>query len=369
MIAVSSVIDGGRTDAAVPLEADDLEAWAERNLPRMVFDFVAGGAGAEVTMEDNRQAFARCKLLPRHLRNVESVDASIEILGLSLDAPILVAPMALHRLMHGDGERGMARAASAAGLAMVFSTAASQSIEEVGSEGCPLWFQLYMQKDRGVTRDLVARAVDSGVRAMCLTVDTPVPGLRRRDIVNDFRLPDGIGYANLDRYAGSPHSDNRYGATLDRSATWEDVEWLRSVSGLAVVVKGVLTVDDARAALDSGAAAVGVSNHGGRQLDGAPATIDVLPVIAEAVDGDGVVLVDGGIRRASDIAAALCLGADAVLIGRPALWALAYGGEAGARRFLTNLVDDLVRTLTLLGARTVSELNTSLVWKQDVTAR
>ena len=350
-----------RTDTvAVPTEAKHLEAGARELLSQATFDFIAGGAGAELTLADNQAAFQRARLMPRHLRGVETVDSSTRLLGLELSAPILVAPMALHRLVHSDGERGMARATRRAGLAMVASTAASESIEEMATERCPIWFQVYMQRDRDVTQDLVERAVSSGATALCLTVDTPVPGLRRRDQVNGFSLPPGIEYANLERYNRLPGS-GKYGAAHDRSATWADVEWLRSISGLPVVVKGILTVADAHEAIANGAAGVLVSNHGGRQLDGVPATLDVLPGIAEAVADRGAVLVDSGIRQASDVAIALCLGADAVLIGRPALWALACGGTSCAEAFLGGLVDELVHTMTLLGVRTVDEFGPEFV--------
>ena len=352
-----------------PLDADELEAWAEANLPRMVFDYVAGGAGAEVTLADNREAFARFKLLPRHLRDVTVVDGTATILGVALRAPMVVAPMALQGLVHADAEAGMARAAGDAGLAMVFSTASSQSIEEVSPPACPLWFQLYMQRDPGITRDLVDRAVAAGAIALCLTVDMPIPGARRRDLANQFRLPAGVGYANLAPYAVRDDASNLYGAALDQSATWDDVEWLRSVSGLPVMVKGVLTPDDARHALASGAAAVGVSNHGGRQLDMTPASLDVLAEIVDAVAGEGAVVFDSGVRRAIDVAVAMCLGADAVMIGRPALWALAYGGYGGARRFLSDLVEDFIRTLTLVGARRIEELGPSLLRARDQRLR
>jgi 4-hydroxymandelate oxidase len=355
---------GTRTRSAelvAPLDAGDLEAWAEESLPRMVFDFVAGGAGAEVTLAENRRAFARAQLLPRQLRDVEHVDTSITLLGTALRAPMLVAPMALQCLLHEDGETAMARGALGAGLGMAFSTAASQSIEDVRAAGCPMWFQLYMQRDSEITRDLVARAVECGVSALCLTVDAPVPGLRRRDIANGFVLPDGVSFACLSRYAPSGGSGNPYGVALNRSATWEAVEWLRSLCDLPIVVKGILTAEDARRAIGSGASAVVVSNHGGRQLDATPASLDALPEIAAAVAGEGTIVFDSGIRHATDVAIALCLGADAVLVGRPALWALAYGGATGVQMYLDGLLGELERTLTLLGARSIDELDPSFV--------
>ena len=313
--------------------------------PRAVYDFVAGGGDDEVTLADNRGAFTRVKLVPRTLRDVGAIDTSTTLLGLDLRAPMLVAPMALQCLLHDEGECGMARAAQDAGLGMVLSTAATQTIEEVLAAARPMWFQLYMQQDRSITADLVHRAAAAGASAICLTVDTPVPGLRRKDIVNAFTSIRGIRYACLEPYTASAGSGNPYGVALNRSATWDAVGWLRSLSDLPVVVKGILSPDDAHLAMEQGAAGVVVSNHGGRQLNNVPATLDVLPEIVDAVGVRGAVVFDSGIRHATDIAVALCLGARAVLIGRPALWALAYGGSAGVRRYLDGLVKELERTM------------------------
>jgi 4-hydroxymandelate oxidase len=352
---------------AVPraVTVDDLEEAARRVLPRTVYDYYAGGAGDEWTLRENRRSFERWVLRPRVLTDVSSVDPSTTVLGRPLPMPVLVAPMALQRLAHPNGELATARAARAAGVTMVLSTVASATIEEVAATGVPRWFQLYVHRDRDLTAELVKRAAEAGYEVLVVTVDAPMLGRRLRDERNRFTLPPGIGLANL---AGVPLPEDagsglfRYFASqLDPSVTWDDVAWLRSLSELPVVLKGILTAEDALRAAEAGVAGVVVSNHGGRQLDGVPAALDVLPEVVAAVGSRLEVLMDGGVRRGTDVLKALALGARAVLLGRPVLWGLATGGEEGVRRVLDLLRGELVEAMALAGIPGTSAIDRSLV--------
>jgi 4-hydroxymandelate oxidase len=298
------------------------------------------------------------------------VDLATSVLGVVISLPIALAPTAFARLGHPDGELAAARAAGTARTLMCCSTIASSSLEEIaGVATGPLWFQLYVYRDRDVTRDLVRRAESSGYRAIVLTVDAPRLGRRERDVRNKFVLPPGISIRNLEPYALV--SGTRWEAAsslteyvhqqLDPGLTWEAVGWLRSVTSLPVLVKGVLTADDARLAIEHGAEGVIVSNHGGRQLDGAIATLDALPPIAEAVDGRGAVLLDGGIRRGTDVLKALALGASATLIGRAYLWGLAAKGEQGVSDVLSLLRAELELSMALAGCRSLADITGDLV--------
>lgn len=348
----------------------DFEARAAATLPKSVFDYYASGADGQVTLRENREAFDRLAVKPRMLVDVSRRDLSATVLGQPLSFPVLVAPTAFQRLAHPKGEVATARAAAAAGTIMVLSTLSTCSLEEVASAaGGPLWFQLYIYKDRGVTRALVERAAAAGCRALVLTADAPLLGRRLADVRNRFHLPEGLSVRNLDA-AGRGRLPDRaegsglaayFASLLDPSLTWRDVEWLRSITGLPLLIKGVLRADDAVRAAESGAAGVIVSNHGGRQLDTAPATIAVLAEIAEALDGRVAVLVDGGIRRGTDVVKALALGAKAVLVGRPVLWGLAAGGERGVARVLALLREELDLAMALCGCRSVAELTKDLI--------
>jgi 4-hydroxymandelate oxidase len=353
------------TDLAAYLTVDEFEEAARGRLPRMVFDYFAGGAGDEWTLAENRRAFERWVLRPRVLVDVSNVDLRATVLGQEVSFPILLAPAALQRMAHRYGELATARAAASVGALMVLSTVSTASLEEVASSDVLRWFQLYVLKDRDLTAELVKRAHAAGYRALVLTVDAPTLGRRFRDDRNRFSLPPGIGMANLEGM-GLPESEGSqlfafFVERHDASLTWEDVAWLQSLTPLPVVLKGIVRGDDARTAVEAGVAAIVVSNHGGRQLDGAPATIDVLPEVVEAVEGRVEVLVDGGIRRGSDALKALALGARAVLVGRPYLWGLAVDGEAGVRRVLELLRDDLASAMALAGCPSVGAIDRSLV--------
>jgi 4-hydroxymandelate oxidase len=352
-------------EADAYLTVDEFEEAARARLPRMIFDYFAGGSGEEWTVAENRRAFERWVLRPRVLVDVSNVDLRTTVLGQEVAFPVLLAPTALQRMAHRYGELASARAAASIGTLMVLSTVSTASMEEVAGTGARLWFQLYVLKDRDLTAELVKRAHAAGYGALVLTVDAPILGRRFRDDRNRFSLPPGIGMANLEGM-GLPESEgSRLFAFFvehhDPSLDWDDVAWLDSLTPMPLVLKGIVRGDDARRGVEAGAAAIVVSNHGGRQLDGAPATIDVLPEVVEAVEGRVDVLVDGGIRRGSDIMKALGLGAKAVLVGRPYLWGLAVDGEAGVRRVMELLRDDLALTMALCGCPSMADIDRSLV--------
>ncbi|MFN2589775.1 MAG: alpha-hydroxy acid oxidase [Actinomycetota bacterium] len=344
---------------------EEFERAARDRLPEMVFDYFAGGAGDEWTLAENRRALGRWLLRPRILNDVSNVDLATSVLGQSIPFPIVLAPTALQRMAHRDGELATARAAKSLGALMILSTISTFSMEEVAAVGVDRWFQLYVHKDRGLTEELVRRAVDSGYGAIVLTVDAPFLGRRYRDERNRFSLPPGIALANL-ASVDVPRSEGSdlfayFAAELDPGVTWRDIEWLRALSTLPVVLKGILTEEDAILGVEAGVDAVVVSNHGGRQLDGVPASIDALPAVAGAVEGRAEVLVDGGIRSGADVLKALALGARAVLIGRPYLWGLAVDGEAGVRRILELLRDELRLAAALAGCASVRSVDRSAV--------
>lgn len=348
----------------------DYEARAAQLLGPMAFDYYASGAHDEVTLRDNREAYDRLRLRPRMLRDVSERDTSTTLLGRRHPAPLLIAPTAFARMAHAEGELAVARAAGALGLTMTLSTLATTSIEDVRAAATgPLWFQLYVFRDRALTRSLVERAEAAGYEALVVTVDAPLLGRRERDARNAFELPAGLEAANLaseetPRLEGRPGESglNRFfAAQLDQTLTWDDIDWLRSISRLPVLVKGVLRGDDAALAVEHGAAGVVVSNHGGRQLDTTIATIDALPEVVEAVAGRADVLLDGGVRRGTDVLKALALGARAVLVGRPVLWGLAVEGEAGVASVLRILLEELDLAMALCGARTLEEVTPDLV--------
>jgi 4-hydroxymandelate oxidase len=343
-----------------PVCISDYERLAEERLEAGLLGYYAGGACDERTLRENVDAFARLRLRPRVLVDVSAVSAATTVLGTPVSMPVIVAPVALQRMAHPDGEPGMARAAAAAGTIMMLSTIATSRPAEVAALAppAPRWFQVYVLKDRGVTRALVDEAVEHGFDALALTVDAPRAGRRERDFRTRFAVPTGFDMpavsAALGTTTGATPQD--FFSLVDPSLAWRDLEQLVADSPVPVILKGVQTGEDARLACEHGAAAVVVSNHGGRQLDGVAATIDILPEAVEAVDGRIEVLVDGGVRRGTDVLTALALGARAVLVGRPALWGLAAGGEAGARRVLEILREEIELGLTLLGAPTPADV-------------
>jgi 4-hydroxymandelate oxidase len=336
-----------------PLNTWDYERLAAERLEPGAHGYYAGGAGDEVTLRDNVDAYRRWQLRPRVLVDVAGCTTATTVLGQDVSMPLLVAPVAFQRVAHPDGEVGMGRAAHAVGTVMCLSTLATSTPAEVAETGVARWFQLYVFRDLGVTNDLVARVRDAGFTALVLTVDTPVLGRRERDHRTGFTIPAEIAVASLGQGGVTPAE--AFGL-MSESVSWRDVERLASESGLPVLVKGVLTAEDALLACEHGAAGIVVSNHGGRQLDGVSATIDALPEVVEAVDGRVEVLVDGGIRRGGDVVKALALGARAALAGRAPLWGLAVGGEAGARHVLELLRDEILLALKLVGCASPADV-------------
>ncbi len=342
----------------------DYERAAQERLTTMAYDYFRGGANDMVTLTDNRTAFERLRLRPRMMRDISSRSTALRLLGIDLPAPLLVAPMGFMGLAHEEGELAMVRGAGSLGLGAVVSTMSNHTMEEIVAEATgPTWFQLYVYKDRGVTRRLVERAEAAGYKALVLTVDTPVLGRRELDIRNGFHLPAGLTAANFtDEMGRIDDTDgdsglNAYIASLwDTSLTWADVEWLRSITRLPVLVKGVLRGDDAAIAIERGASGIIVSNHGGRQLDTAPATIEALPDVVAGVAGRGAVIMDGGVRRGTDVVKAVGLGADAVLVGRPVMWGLSVNGEDGVKDVLQLLWDEFDLAMGLCGCTTLDEI-------------
>jgi 4-hydroxymandelate oxidase len=341
----------------------DFLAAARDRLDRDAFDYFRSGALTEWTLRENEAAFSRWRFHKRVMVDVSRIDASTSVLGTDVAFPVLVAPTAFHKLADPDGEAATARATKSVDTIMVNSTLSTVTLEDVAATDVKRWFQLYILEDRSHTERMIERAVAAGFTAIVLTVDTPMIGIRYADQRNRFHLPPGMSMATLE--SNMPDSDasglRAFTDLFDQSLTWHDIEWICEVADLPVIAKGILTDVDARRALDAGASAVIVSNHGGRQLDGDPATLDALPEVVAEVGRDTTVLLDGGIRSGPDVVKALCLGADAVLVGRPVLWGLAAGGEAGVERVLSLLNDEVVDTLRQIGAPTLADLGPHLV--------
>ncbi|MEV6347602.1 alpha-hydroxy acid oxidase [Actinoplanes sp. NPDC051851] len=327
-----------------------------------VRDFVAGGSGAEITLAANRAALDGVFLRPRVLRDVAGCTTGTRLLGRPASVPVAIAPVAYQRLLHPEGELATARAAAAAGVPFIASTLSSVAIEELTTAGGDVWFQVYWLRDTGRTLDLVARAEAAGCRAVVLTVDVPWMARRLRDLRNGFTLPAGVRAANLETGATAHTREATTSAVARHTAeafspalSWDTVGLLRRSTRLPVVLKGILAPEDARRAVDSGVDAIVVSNHGGRQLDGALPAVDALAEVVAAVDGGYPVLVDGAIGSGTDVVRALALGAAGVLVGRPVCWALAAGGEPGVARALDLLTGEIRDALGLAGCATVAE--------------
>ena len=376
---------------------EDLRSVAQRRLPKVVFDYIDGGAEGEVTLRENRRAFDAVTFRPRQAVPLSPATLSLRVLNSDLALPVVLAPVGYSRLMHPDGEVAAARAAGKAGTAYTLSTISGHRLEDVkAASSGPVWYQLYIVGGREAAEEAIARAQVAGFSALVVTVDTPIGGMRERDIRNGtlellngplwsklpflpqvlahpgwlthFLLDGGVPtLPNVVIPGQGPMSLEDARSALSRTAvTWADLSWIRDVWRGPILIKGVLTGDDARRAVDEGAAGVVVSNHGGRQLDGAPATLRALPEVVGAVNGRIEVLMDGGIRRGGDVIKALCLGARAVLVGRAYAYGLGAAGEAGVARTLEILRADLERTLKLLGCPSVAALDRSYV---DVPTR
>ncbi len=351
----------------------ELEGLARAKLPKATFDYYFGGADDERAVGEAVAAYARLRLHHRVLVDVSSRDLATTVLGSPVKLPVLVAPTAFHKLAHADGELATVRAAGAAGTVMILSGLSNTRVEDVVRAAAgPVWFQLYVYKDRGATERLIARAEAAGCRALVITVDAPLIGARERDRRNRFGLPPGLQVENMSAEgfgALVPDEDGSglaayVAANLDPALSWKDLAWLRSATKLPIVLKGIVRADDARRAVDAGVAGIVVSNHGGRQLDASPAPIDALPAVARAVDGRCDVFVDGGVRRGTDVLKALALGARAVLLGRPVLWSLAVDGQAGVERLFAMLHREIDLAMALAGCARVEDVTRDLVWPE-----
>jgi L-lactate dehydrogenase (cytochrome) len=368
---------------------DDLRRIAKRRLPRGVFDYIDGGAEDELTMRANSAAYRELQFSPRVLRDVSQVDTSSTLLGKPMPIPLVLAPTGFTRIAHPEGELAVARAAKRAGLPYALSTLGTRSIEEVAEVGSDrLWFQVYTWRDRDLVAHLVKRASESGYEALCLTVDAAVLGRRERDVRRGFTLPPKIGFATIldgilhpgwswqfltsdpimfANVAGLGVGDGTdaislaeyVGQQFDPALSWDEIAWLRQQWDGPIILKGIQSVEDAIIAAEHGVEAIAISNHGGRQLDSAPATLDLVAPVAEAVGGRVEIICDGGARRGSDIVKAIALGADAVMVGRPYLYGLGAAGEAGVNQVLAGFASEMARTMALIGVPSVKDLNPS----------
>jgi isopentenyl diphosphate isomerase/L-lactate dehydrogenase-like FMN-dependent dehydrogenase len=356
------------TGPVTPLKLEDFEPAARAILPQGIYDYIAGGSEDEAAIRGNREAFARYRFRFKILASTDHADLTNELLGQRFQMPVHLGPTAIQQMAHPDGEAAAYRAATESGVAFCLSTLSSLSIEDVAAAANGArWFQLYMNPERAVSARFIERAIDAGYSAILLTVDMPKAGRRERDIRNAFGLPEGVAYANLGGRRGALSTDGpdrvakAVNAQANPALSWSDLEWLVGKTSLPVIVKGLVRADDARHAVDAGARGLVVSNHGGRQLDYAIASLDALPEVVQAVRGEVPVLLDGGVRRGTDVLKALCLGASGVLIGRPYLYALAVAGADGVRGMLELLREEIALSMSLLGARRLSELSQDLL--------
>lgn len=370
---------------------DDFRQGAKKRLPRVVFDYIDGGSDDETTLQRNRDGFAGYQLMPRVLRNVENIDLSTRVLGQDIDLPVIMAPTGQTRMFHHLGEKAVARAAARAGTIYSLSSVASTSIEDTAltSEG-PKWFQIYVWRDREIIKEFMTRCRESKYQALCLTVDLPVHGNRERDLHNRMTYPirlrpktvvDILGHPGwLYRYltsskielanvTGSAVAKSTEGDGLmeyiakqfDPSVDWDAAAWMIEQWDGPFLIKGILNPEDAKRAVEIGASGIILSNHGGRQLDTTPSPIEMLPEIVQAVSGRAEIILDGGVRRGTDVIKALALGATAVMMGRPYLYALAAGGEAGVDRMFELLRQEISRDMSLLGCTKISDLNPEFI--------
>ena len=346
----------------------DYEPFARDRMSAEAWAYMAGGAADELTLRWNQEAYGCLRLTGRPLNDLSNGDTKVTLFGHTFDFPILLAPIAYHRLAHPDGELATALGASAIRAGFVVSTKSNLMLEDIARTArTPLWFQLYLQQDREITLDLVQRAQSAGYRALVVTVDAPVSGVRNTEQRANFRLPAGMEAVNL-QGAEPPGThvvagvNTVFGPFLDRAPTWKDIEWLRSQTRLPLILKGITAPQDALRAVAEGADGIIVSNHGGRTLDTLPPTIEILPRIAQAIEGRATLLMDGGIRRGTDIVKALALGAQAVLIGRPYIYGLAAAGASGVAHVVHILRTELEVAMALTGCRTLSAITEDVLW-------
>jgi 4-hydroxymandelate oxidase len=353
---------------AEPVSLSDYEPLARERIPHMAYEYVSGGAADEITLRWNREAFDRIRLRPRVLVDVSRLDTRVTLFGQEMPFPILLAPTAYHRLVHPEGELATVKGADAAGATLIASMLATTAVEDMAKVSTrPLWFQTYILKDRGFTRDLAQRAEGAGCKALCVTVDSPVVGVRNRDQRARFALPPEMERANLKglmRPGGNlrPQEGDIYTPILDASLVWKEIDWLRSFARAPVLLKGILNPEDADRAVKSGASGIIVSNHGARNLDTVPATIDALPEVADKIAGRVPILMDSGVRRGTDVFKALALGATAVLIGRPYLYGLGMAGSEGVRRVVNILQTEFKVAMALGGRPSLRDIDRSALW-------
>ena len=361
---------GARTGAE-PVSLFDFEPLAKAKMSHMAWEYVNAGVADEITVRSNREALERIRLMPRVLVDVSKLDTRVTLFGQEMAFPIVLAPTSSHLAVHPEGEIGTARGAAAAGATMAVSTLANTSIEDLAAAAkTPLWFQLYVQHDRGFTRELVQRAQTAGCRALCLTVDTPVEGARNRQQRAHFALPPGVDFPNLrglkaasDASAmGAGQELSIFNSLLSADLSWKDVAWLQSFARVPLLLKGILNPEDADRAAKEGVAGIIVSNHGGRNFDTVPATIDALPRVAEKVAGRMPILMDGGVRRGTDVLKALAQGASAVQIGRPYLYGLGAAGANGVARVLKILQSEFLMAMALAGRPTIASIDRTVLW-------
>ena len=368
VIAPREVAAGQAASTFVPADLFDYARIAPEHMSAIGWEYISGGAADELTLRWNRESYDRIRLRPRILVDVSRIDTRVTLFGREMPLPILLAPAAYHKLAHAEGEIATAKGAGTAGATFVVSTSSTITLEDIAQVATrPLWFQLYVQRDREFTRELVRRAEAAGCEALVVTVDSPVLGPRYRETRTAFALPPGVERANLKGLKTAtgghrPSESTIYSALLDPGLTWKEIEWLRSLTRLPMLLKGILNAEDAVRAADLGASGIIVSNHGGRNLDTLPATIDALPEVAARMSGRVPVLVDGGIRRGTDVLKAIALGASAVLIGRPYLHGLAVGGADGVARVINILRREFEMAMALTGRTSVSQIDASVIW-------
>lgn len=359
-------------ELATCINLDDFEAPARARMSEMAYEYLASGSADEITLAANREAFAKIRLMPRHLVDVGKIDTTLELFGRKHDFPILLAPTGYHKLFHPQGELETVRGADESGatlVASIFSTISFQQMAAASKQ--PLWFQIYVNPDRGFTKQLVEMAVSAGCGAICVTIDSPVNGPRDRETRAVFQLPEGVERVNLSTLgngiAAASHrrvGRNIYSKVRAADVTWKDVAWLRSLSPVPLLLKGILNPNDAFTAVQTGCDGIIVSNHGGRVLDTVPAAIEALPAIVDRVAGEVPILLDGGIRRGADAYKALALGATAVLIGRPYLYGLALAGAAGVARAVEIIRTELEMTMALMGRPTLAAISRDSIWRE-----
>ena len=347
-----------------PINLFEFEIAAREILPKAEYDYIAGGATDEISVDRNRQAYASWALRPRVLRDVSALDLSTTALGTRINLPVLIAPCGGHKRAHAEGELATYRAAAACGTVLAVSANSNTSFEDLAkSAKGHLWVQMYPFRDKDMTKDWLKRARDNGYEAVVVTLDSQWPPKRERNIRNNYQRSRGINYPGAGAGAETPRPAGRAGEGSDPAATWSDLEWIKSAAGLPVVAKGIMTGEDVELCVEVGADAVIVSNHGGRHLDNTLATVEVLSEAVAAARGKIEVFLDGGVRRGADVVKAIALGARAVFIGRPLFWGLAVGGEKGVIRVLNILRDEIEITMAKCGRPTIASIDSTVVVK------